>query len=126
MSDPYDAARSWQELVRLMMKAFGQSPPTRPATGLFEAMSRQFETMQRSLTAQADLYRQMSEHAFIPIVAMVKQFETAATTTKAAGVALKQAGQLLEEQAAAMEQGIAMLQPLREFLNEPRDQDTPG
>jgi hypothetical protein len=116
MSSPDEPARAWQEFARLISPPAGSSTPPDLAAGMAEAMRRQFEVLHQALAAQVEFHQQMSERAFAPIVAMVEQFEVAAANTRAAGAALKQAGQLLEEHAAAMEKGIELVRPLRDFL----------
>ncbi len=126
MTSPNELIRAWQEFAKLMTSPPGGSAAPGLAAGMSDAMRRQFEMLHQALTAQVEFHRQMSERALAPIAAMVEQFELAASNTRAAGEALKQAGQLLEEHAAAMEKGIELVRPLRDVLRAAGGQTKPA
>ena len=66
------------------------------------------------LESQAEFYRKVTEQAFVPMRQVLEGLQQAAKTTRAAGEALKEAGELLIQQAAAMDQGLSLSSPFLE------------
>jgi hypothetical protein len=64
--------------------------------------------------SQAEFYRKVTEQAFVPMRQVLEGLQQAAKTTRAAGEALKEAGELLIQQAAAMDQGLSLSSPFLE------------
>jgi hypothetical protein len=71
-------------------------------------VQQQLDLLHKAVEAQAEFHRKLAEQMFAPMRQMLDGLQQAAKTTRAAGEALKQAGDLLIQQAAAMDQGVSV------------------
>jgi hypothetical protein len=92
--------------------------------GAFPPMQQQLDLLQKALAAQAEFNRTLTEQMFAPMRQMVDGLRQAARTTRAAGEALKQAGDLLIQQAAAMDKALSVTGPFLETTVPPSEGST--
>ena len=97
-----DPMKAWQDMIGQFQKAaLGSTAPEFLQT-MFAPMQQQLDLLQKAFEAQAEFNRKLTEQAFVPMRQMLEGLQQAAKTTRAAGEALKEAGDLLTQQAAAM------------------------
>jgi hypothetical protein len=102
--------KAWQDMIEQFQKAgFGSN--TELLQTMLSPMQQQLDLLQRAFEAQADFNRKLTEQAFVPMRQMLEGLHQAAQTTRAAGEALKEAGDLLTQQAAAMDQALSFSSP---------------
>jgi hypothetical protein len=87
----------------------------------FSPIQQQLDLLQKALEAQAEFNRKLTEQMFSPMRQMLDGLQQAAKTTRAAGEALKQAGDLLIQQAAAMDQALSVTGPFLEMKAPPNE-----
>ena len=88
---------------------------------MFSPMRQQLDLPQKGLEAQAEFNRKLTDQMFAPMRQMWDVLQQAAKTTRAAGEALKQAGDLLIQQAAAMDQALNATGPFVEMTAPPSE-----
>jgi hypothetical protein len=107
-----DPMKAWQDMMEQFQKAaLGSNAPDMMRT-MFAPMQQQLDLLQKAFEAQAEFNRKLTEQAFVPMRQMLDGLTQAAKTTRAAGEALKQAGDLLTQQAAAMNQALSFSSPV--------------
>jgi hypothetical protein len=74
-----------------------------------------------ALETQAKFNRELTEQALAPMRQVFEGLKQAATTTRAAGEALKEAGDLLTQQAIAMDQALSFSWPFLEVTTPPSE-----
>ena len=110
--------KAWQEMIEQFQKAgLGSSSPELLQM-MFAPMQQQLDLLQKTLEAQAEFQRELTEQAF-PMRQVLEGLKQAATTTRAAGEALKEAGNLLTRQATAMDQALSFTSPFLEITAPP-------
>ena len=106
-----DPMKAWQDMMEQFQKAaLGSNAPDLMRT-MFAPMQQQLDLLQKAFEAQAEFNRKLTEQAFVPMRQMLKGLQQAATTTRAAGDALKRAGDLMTQQAAAIDQALSFSSP---------------
>ncbi|HEY6811920.1 MAG TPA: hypothetical protein VI074_04430, partial [Propionibacteriaceae bacterium] len=81
----------------------------------FVPMQQQLDLVKTALEAQAEFQRKLTEQAFTPMRQVIEGLKQTAKTTAAAGEALKEAGELLTQQASAMNQALSFSDPFIEM-----------
>ena len=103
--------KAWQDMMEQFQKAaLGSNTPDLMRT-MFAPMQQQLDLLQKAFEAQAEFNRKLTEQAFVPMRQMLKGLQQAAKTTRAAGDALKQAGDLMTQQATAIDQALSFSSP---------------
>jgi hypothetical protein len=106
-----DPMKAWQDMMEQFQKAaLGSSGPDMMRT-MFAPMQQQLDLLQKAFEAQAEFNRKLTEQAFVPMRQMLKGLQQAAKTTRAAGDALKHAGDLMTQQATAIDQALSFSSP---------------
>ena len=82
---------------------------------MFAPMQQQLDLLQKALETQAEFHRELTEQAFAPLRQVLEGLKQAASTTRAAGEALKEAGDWLTRQATAMDQALSFTGPFLEI-----------
>jgi hypothetical protein len=119
-----DPMTAWLKMMEQFQKAgLGSNAPELWKV-MFAPMQQQLDLVQKSLEAQAEFQRELSEQALAPMRQMLEGLKQAAKTTRAAGEALKNAGELLTQQASAMDQALTFTGPFLEFTA-PRSKRSP-
>lgn len=119
MASVNDPMKAWQEMIEQFQKAgFGSYSPEFLQM-MFAPMQQQLDLLQKALEAQADFQRELTEQAFAPMRQVLDGLKQAAKTTRAAGEALKEAGDLLTRQATAMDQALSFTSPFLEITAPP-------
>ena len=114
-----DPMKAWQDMIGQFQKAaLGSTAPEFLQT-MFAPMQQQLDLVQNAFEAQAEFNRKLTEQAFVPMRQMLEGLQQAAKTTRAAGEALKEAGDLLMQQAAAMDQALSVTGPSFEMTAPP-------
>jgi uncharacterized protein with von Willebrand factor type A (vWA) domain len=115
-----DPMKAWRDMIEQFQKAgFGSSAPDF-MQAMFAPMQQQLDTIQKALEAQAEFHRKLTEQAFAPMQQALEGMKQAAKITRAAGEALKTAGDLLTQQATAMDQSLSFADPFMEMTTSPR------
>jgi hypothetical protein len=86
---------------------------------MFAPMQQQLDVVQTALETQAEFHQELTEQAFAPMRQVFDGLKQAASTTRAAGEALKEAGELLTRQATAMDQALSFTSPFLESAAPP-------
>ena len=107
--------KAWQAMMEQFQKAGLGSNAPEYWRMMFAPMQQQLDLIQRSLEAQAEFHKQLTEQAFAPMKQMLEGLQQAAETTRAAGEALKEAGNWLTQQATAMDQALSFTSPFLEI-----------
>jgi len=115
-----DPMKSWRDMIEQFQKAgFGSNAEYLQM--MFAPMQQQLDLMQKALETQAEFQRELTEQAFAPMRQVLEGLKQAAITTRAAGEALKEAGDLLIRQATAMDQALSFTGPFLEFTTPPSE-----
>jgi hypothetical protein len=101
-----DPMKAWQDMIEQFQKAGLGSNMPEYVQMMLAPMQQQLDLIQQALETQAEFHRQLTEQAFAPMRQVLEGLKQAAKTTRAAGDALKQAGELLTQQANAMDQAM--------------------
>jgi hypothetical protein len=105
-----DPMKFWRDMIEQFQKAgFGSNAEMMQM--MFAPMQQQLDLMQKALETQAEFNRELTEQAFAPMRQVLEGLKQAAATTRAAGEALKEAGNLLTQQATAMDQALSFTSP---------------
>jgi hypothetical protein len=116
MASVGDPMKAWQDMIEQFQKA-GFGSYTDLLQTMFAPMQQQLDLLQKAFEAQAEFNRKLTEQAFVPMRQMLVGLQQAAKTTRAAGEALKQAGDLLTQQAAAMDQAVSFSGPFLDMTD---------
>jgi uncharacterized protein YukE len=110
MASVGDPMKAWQDMIEQFQKAgFGSN--TELLQTMLSPMQQQLDLLQKAFESQAEFYRKLTEQAFVPMRQVLEGLQQAAKTTRAAGEALKEAGDLLTQQATAMDQALSFSSP---------------
>jgi hypothetical protein len=110
-----DPMKAWWDMIEQFQKAgLGSNAPDY-LQAMFAPMQQQLDLLKTALEAQAEFQRKLTEQAFAPMRQVIEGLRQAANTTAAAGQALKEAGNLLTQQAAAMNQALSFSDPFIEM-----------
>ena len=101
-----DPMKAWQEMIEQFQKAALGSHAPELWQMMFAPMQQQLDLIQKALETQAEFNRELTEQAFAPMRHVLEGLQQAADATRAAGEALKVAGDLLIQQATAMDQAL--------------------
>src|SRR4249919_1528086 len=112
VDDPMEA---WQDMIEQFQKAGLGSHAPDLWQMMFAPMQQQLDLIQKALEAQAEFHRELTEQAFAPMRQVLEGLKQSANTTRAAGEALKEAGDLLARQATAMDQALSFTSPFLEI-----------
>jgi hypothetical protein len=105
-----DPMKAWQDMIEQFQKAgLGSNPEFLQL--MFAPMQQQLDVLQKAAEAQAEFHRQLTEQALAPMRQVLEGLKQAAKTTRAAGEALREAGNLLIRQAAAMDEALSFTGP---------------
>ena len=99
MASVGDPMKAWQDMIEQFQKA-GLGSSTELQT-MLAPMQQQLDLFQKAFETQTEFNRALTEQAFVPMRQVLEGLQQAAKTTRAAGEALKEAGELLTQQAAA-------------------------
>ena len=103
--------KAWWDMFEQFQKAgLGSNTPELLRT-MFAPMQQQLDYIQKAFETQAEFQRQLTEQALAPMRQVLEGLQQAAKTTRAAGEALKEAGNLLTQQATAMDQALSFSGP---------------
>ena len=117
-----DPMKAWQEMIEQFQKAAFSSNAPEPLQMMLAPMKQQLDLVQKALETQAEFNRELTEQAFAPMRQVIEGLKQAVDTTRATGEALKQAGELLAQQATAMDQTLSFTRPFLD-LTAPRSED---
>lgn len=106
-----DPMKAWQDLIEQFQKAGLGSNTPEYVQMMLAPMQQQLDLIQKALETQAKFHRELTEQAFGPMRQVLEGLKQAAKTTRAAGEALKEAGELLTQQATAMDQALSFSSP---------------
>ena len=121
MASVDDPMKAWWDMIEQFQKAgFGSNGPEFLQM-MFAPMQQQLDLMQKALETQTEFYRELTEQAFAPMRQVLEGLKQAAITTRAAGEALKEAGDLLIRQATAMDQALSFTGPLLDITTPPSE-----
>jgi hypothetical protein len=109
-----DPMKAWWDMIEQYQKAGLGSNAPEFLQMMFAPMQQQLDLIQKALETQAEFNRELTEQALAPMRQVFEGLKQAANTTRAAGQALKEAGDLLTQQATAMDQALSFSWP---FLN---------
>jgi hypothetical protein len=110
-----DPMKAWWDMIEQFQKVGLGSNAAESWQLMFAPMQQQLDVIQKTLEAQAEFHRQLTEQALAPLQQMPEGLKQAAKTTRAAGEALKEAGNLLTQQASAMDQALSFTNPIFEI-----------
>jgi hypothetical protein len=114
-----DPMKAWGDMIEQFQKAgLGSSAPDFMQV-MFAPMQQQLDVVQKALEAQAEFHRKLTEQAFAPMQQALEGMKQAAKITRAAGEALKTAGDLLTQQATAMDRSLSFADPFLEMTIAP-------
>jgi hypothetical protein len=102
--------KAWQDMIEQFQKA-GLDSNAEFVQLMFAPMQQQLEFLQKAVETQAEFQRQFTEQALAPMRQVLDGLKQAAKTTRAAGEALKEAGDLLTRQATAMDEALSFTGP---------------
>ena len=111
MASVNDPMKAWWDMIEQFQKAGLGSNAPEFLQMMFAPMQQQLDLMQKALETQAEFNRELTEQAFAPMRHVLEGLQQAADTTRAAGEALKVAGDLLIQQATAMDQALSLSGP---------------
>ena len=114
MASVDDPMKAWQDMMQQFQKAGFGSNVLDFWQMMFTPMQQQLDLIQKALETQAEFHRELTEQMFTPMRQVLEGLQQAAKTTRAAGEALKEAGELLTQQATAMDQALSFTSPFLE------------
>ena len=106
-----DPMKVWWDMIEQFQKAGFGSNASESLQMMFAPMQQQLDLIQKALETQAEFNRELTEQAFAPMRHVLEGLQQAADTTRAAGEALTVAGELLIQQATAMDQALSLTGP---------------
>ena len=107
-------------MIEQLQKIGAGSNPAELWQTMFAPMQQQLDLLQKAFEAQTEFNRQLTEQAVAPMRQVFEGLKQAAMTTRAAGEALKEAGDLLVQQATAMDQALSFGGPFLDITAAPR------
>jgi hypothetical protein len=110
MASVDDPMKAWQDMIEQFQKA-GLGSNTELLQTMLASMQQQLDLLQKAFKTQAEFNQKLAEQAFVPMRQVLEGLQQAAKTTRAAGEALKEAGDLLTQQATAMDQALSFSSP---------------
>ena len=119
MASVDDPMKAWWNMIEQFQKAGLGSNAPESLQMMFAPMQQQLDLIQKALETQAEFNRELTEQAFAPMRQVFEGLKQAASTTRAAGEALREAGDLLTKQATAMDQAPSFSWPFLEFTAPP-------
>ena len=111
MATVNDPMKAWWDMIEQFQKAGSGSNASESLQMMFAPMQQQLDLIQKALETQAEFNRELTEQAFAPMRHVLEGLQQAADTTRAAGEALKVAGDLLIQQGTAMDQALSLAGP---------------
>ncbi len=121
MASVNDPMKAWWDMIEQFQKAgLGSNSPEFSQT-MFAPMQQQLDLIQKALETQAEFHRELTKQAFAPMRQVLEGLKQAAKTTRAAGEALKEAGDLLTRQATAMDQALSFTWPFIDIAAPPSE-----
>ena len=120
MASVGDPMKAWQDMIEQFQKA-GFGTNTELLQTMLSPMQQQLDLLQKAFESQAEFYRRLTEQALVPMRQVLEGLQQAAKTTRAAGEALKEAGELLTQQAAAMDQAMSFSSPFLDMTASPTE-----
>ena len=111
MASVNDPMQAWWDMIEQFQKAGLGSNAPEFLQMMFAPMQQQLDLIQKALETQAEFNRELTEQVFAPMRHVLEGLQQAADTTRAAGEALKVAGDLLIQQATAMDQALSFTWP---------------
>ena len=126
MASMDDPMKAWLDMIEQFQKA-GLGPHAPQLWQMmFAPMQQQLDLIQKALEAQAEFHRELTEQAFAPMRQVLDGLKQSANTTRAAGEALKEAGDWLARQATAMDQALSFAGPFLEITVPTSEGSTKG
>jgi hypothetical protein len=116
-----DPMKAWWDMIEQFQKAGLGSNSPEFSQMMFVPMQQQLDLLQKALETQAEFHRELTEQAFAPLRQVLEGLKQAASTTRAAGEALKEAGDLLTRQATAMDQALSFTDPFLDITAPPSE-----
>ena len=113
--------KAWQQMFEQFQKAGLGSHAPEFLQMMLAPMQQQLDFIQKALETQAEFNRELTEQVFAPMRQVIEGLKQAANTTRAAGEALKEAGDLLTQQATAMDQALSFTRPFLD-ITAPRNE----
>jgi hypothetical protein len=101
-------------MVEELSKAVPGSDGAEFLKAMLAPMQQQSDVLRQAFEKQAEFQRELTERALAPMKQMYAELQEAAETTRAAGEALRQAGDMLTKQATAMNQALKLAKPFLE------------
>jgi uncharacterized protein YukE len=120
MASVGDPMKAWQDMIEQLQKA-GFGTNTELLQTMLSPMQQQLDLLQKAFESQAEFYRRLTEQALVPMRQVFEGLQQAAKTTRAAGESLKEAGELLTQQAAAMDQALSFSSPFLDMTASPTE-----
>jgi uncharacterized protein YukE len=120
MASVGDPMKAWQDMIEQFQKA-GFGTNTELLQTMLSPMQQQLDLLQKAFESQAEFYRRLTEQALVPMRQVLEGLQQAAKTTRAAGESLKEAGELLTQQAAAMDQALSISSPFLDMTASPTE-----
>ena len=111
MASLNDPMKAWWDMIEQYQKAGLGSNAPEFLKMMFAPMQQQLDFIQKALETQAEFNRELTEQVFAPMRHVLEGLQQAADTTRAAGEALKVAGDLLIQQATATDQALSLSGP---------------
>jgi hypothetical protein len=110
MASVDDPMKAWKDMIDQFQKAgFGSN--TELLQTMLAPMQQQFDVLQKAFETQAEFNRKLAEQAVLPMRQVLEGLQQAVKTTRAAGEALRESGELLIQQATAMDQALSFSSP---------------
>jgi hypothetical protein len=116
-----DPMKAWWNMIEQFQKAGRGSNAPEFLQMMLAPMQQQLDLIQKALETQAEFNRELTEQALAPMRQVLEGLKQAANTTRAAGEALKEAGDLLTQQATAMDQALSFSWPFLDITAPPSE-----
>ena len=126
MANVDDPMKAWQDMIEQFQKAgLGRNAPDVLQT-MFAPLQQQLDLLQEAFETQTEFNRKLTQQVLAPMRQILEGLQQAGKTTRAAGEALKEAGDLLTQQAAAMDQALSFTGPFFEMRGAPSEETAKG
>jgi hypothetical protein len=110
-----DPMKAWRDMIEQFQTAGSRSNTPEFFQVMLAPMQRQLDLLRTAIEAQAEFQRTLTGQVFGPMRQVLEGLRQAAKTTAAAGQALKEAGDLLTQQATAMNEALSFSDPFIEM-----------
>ena len=121
MANVDDPMKAWQDMIEQFQKAgLGWNAPDVLQT-MFAPLQQQLDLLQEAFETQTEFNRKLTQQVLAPMRQILEGLQQAGKTTRAAGEALKEAGDLLTQQAAAMDQALSFTGPFFDMTAAPSE-----